>query len=70
MFAPVLLSHKDLCFLRQLFHTSDGGTIALDWLTSSDSKCKTFDDIIKYTHSHTCGATFYIFMCCVCFRIF
>ncbi|WRX30584.1 hypothetical protein QQP08_023071, partial [Theobroma cacao] len=25
-----------LCFLKQLFHASDGGTIALDWLTSSD----------------------------------
>ncbi|KAE8659045.1 embryoproteinsis-associated protein EMB8-like isoform X2 [Hibiscus syriacus] len=37
-------------YRRQLFHTSDGGTIALDWLTSSDVSrgiCETNDAISK-----------------------
>lgn len=29
--------------LRQLFYTSDGGTIALDWLMKCDGKYETFN---------------------------
>lgn len=25
-----------MCYFRQLFHASDGGTIALDWLLKTD----------------------------------
>ena len=34
------LTNICMCYLRQLFHASDGGTIALDWLMSTDGNVK------------------------------